>query len=390
MSKSLQQSGTMLVGKRIIFVLFSFEIGGAERQALYLAHYLQTTCKAYVEVWAFCNPGRLIEMCEEYGIKWRLIPLKIAFDNKQVIINTIYLGMKLWLARRDILMPYMTAANIYCGLIWRLTGARVCVWNQRNAGIERLNPFFEKMAAKNASVLVSNSQQGADFLISTYQVRSQNVYVIHNGVKFDLAGNEMRDTTDGGEQSEIVACMVANLHPGKDHETLIRAWALAVKQINRPARLLIAGRFDSTFDQLQELVKELGVEHTVTFLGSVKDIPNLLFSTDLGILLSPFSNYEGIPNTILEYMLAGLPVIGTDIPGIREALGRQNYEFLAPIGASDKIAQLIIRLANDRDLRRTVGSKNIERAMTNFSLEKMCNASINIIINGISLGKKGY
>ncbi len=132
--------------------------------------------------------------------------------------------------------------------------------------------------------------------------------------------------------------MVANLHPGKDHETLLKAWALAVKQIKQPARLLLAGRFDNNYQKLSELVSQLEIEFYVTFLEQVDDIASLLRSSDLGILLSPFLNWEGTSNAILEYMLAGLPVIATDTPAIRDIVGPDNIDFLVPVGSISELA----------------------------------------------------
>lgn len=366
-----------LSGKRIIFVLFSFELGGAERQALYLARHLQNVQQAEVEVWAFCNPGRLVEICNEYKIKWRLIPLKLQFDNRQTIINALRLGFALRAARPDILLPYMTPANIYCGLAWRFTGAKVCIWNQRNAGIEKINLYYENKAAQNVSAVIANSQQGAEYMIDSFQVPFAKMHVVHNGVTFDEDAEPK--TTGRADGNEFAACMVANLQAGKDHATLFKAWALAIPKMDRPARLLVAGRFDATHTMLQQLVRELNIEKSVEFLGPVKNIPALLHSVDVGILLSPFSNWEGIPNAVLEYMLAGLPVIATNVPGIRDALGPENDEFLVPIGDAQRVSQLLTRMAEDAPLRQRTGSRNKQRAIKEFSLSRMCEETTRII-----------
>jgi glycosyltransferase involved in cell wall biosynthesis len=381
MAKSIQKTKDSLNGKRVIFVLFSFELGGAERQALYLARYLQDVCKAQVEVWAFCNPGRLIEICVEFGIKWRLIPLKLNFDKRQIIINSIELWVALRKAHPDILLPYLTPANIYCGLIWRFTGAKVCIWNQRSAGVERVDAYFEKIALNNVTTIISNSKQGADYLSHSFNIDQRRIHVIPNGVLLSSPQKTMEiwRNESGVVEGEFVACMVANLHGGKDHETLLRAWSIARKSIKQGAHLLLAGRFDATYEELQALVRELQIEHNVSFLGQVNDISGLLHIADLGILLSPFSNWEGTANVILEYMNAGLPVISTDIPAIRETVGTENYPYLVPIKDYNKTAQLIIGLANDAKLRKQIGKRNLERVVTEFTLEKMLHRHTKVI-----------
>ncbi len=49
-------------------------------------------------------------------------------------------------ARPDVLLPYTMPANIACGLVWRLTGARACLWNQRDAGLQRFGRKLERAA----------------------------------------------------------------------------------------------------------------------------------------------------------------------------------------------------------------------------------------------------
>lgn len=183
MDKSSSDLQRLLCGKRIIFILYSMEVGGAERQALYLARYLQDICLAEVEIWAFCNPGRLVDICDEYHIKWRLIPIKIGFNHRRIILNSICLGIALLLARPQILLPYMTPANVYCGLSWRFTAAKVCIWNQRNAGHTIYNLEFEKKAAHKVTALVANTELGADFIRNTYNLSPKGVHVIHNGIE---------------------------------------------------------------------------------------------------------------------------------------------------------------------------------------------------------------
>ena len=67
-------SDSTLKGRRIVFVLFNLELGGAERQALILARHLVEHEQAAVEVWGFNKPGPVAQLCEQLGVAWRLIP----------------------------------------------------------------------------------------------------------------------------------------------------------------------------------------------------------------------------------------------------------------------------------------------------------------------------
>ena len=115
--------------------------------------------------------------------------------------------------------------------------------------------------------------------------------------------------------------MVANLHVYKDHATLLRAWQLVVPRLaatGRSAVLVLAGRPESSAPTVSALADELGIAQSVRFAGPVDDVTGLLSAVDLGVLCT---RTEGSPNAVLEYMAAGLPIAGTELPAVRECVG---------------------------------------------------------------------
>jgi glycosyltransferase involved in cell wall biosynthesis len=166
--------------------------------------------------------------------------------------------------------------------------------------------------------------------------------------------------------------MVANLTHQKDHTTLLRAWRAVVDQSSDRTSapiLLLAGYFGDAYDALRRLAQELRLGKTVRFLGQVHDISGLLSAIDIGVLSSPG---EGSPNGVLECMAAGLPVVGTDIPGIREAVGPDGFPYLAPPDDADALAARILTLAADPAARARAGSANQRRIETTFTPAIMC------------------
>jgi glycosyltransferase involved in cell wall biosynthesis len=61
---------------------------------------------------------------------------------------------------------------------------------------------------------------------------------------------------------------------------------------------------------------------------------------------------------VLEYMAAGLPVVGTDIPGIREIMGEEGGRFLAPPDDAEGLAAALLELVTNPEIRRAAGSEN--------------------------------
>src|SRR5207248_3814804 len=99
-------------------------------------------------------------------------------------------------------------------------------------------------------------------------------------------------------------------------------------------------------------VRELNLGEKVRFLGTRKDVAQLLHGADLFLLTSVS---EGIPLTVIEAMAAGLPVVATDVGGLREVVADGLTGLLAPAKDAAALADCVWRLAGDPELRRRMG-----------------------------------
>jgi glycosyltransferase involved in cell wall biosynthesis len=381
-----------LAGIRLIIVLGPLELGGSERQALLFARYLASEQRADVQVWGTMGkPGRVAALCDEYGIPWRIVPHPWATGrvNRPKVLARF--ARLLRQARPDVILPYMEMPNLTCGLVWRLTGARLCVWNQRDDGIARIGTRYETLATRLTPRFIANSVHGADYLVKTLGVQPERVHVVHNGV--ELAPPEA-DRAAWRRRLGIcndcfAACMVANLTDYKDHVTLLHAWRLVVdclKEEGRSAVLLLAGRFDTTHESLKALAFDLELGRGVRFLGQIKDVPGLLGASDAGVFCS---NSEGSPNSVLESMAAGLAIAGTDIPAMREALSAENHALLAPAKDAASLAACILKLASDAEVRARLGAANRRRVEAEFSPRRMCVETLEVIAGGLREAERG-
>jgi hypothetical protein len=204
----------MLHGRRIVFVLGNLELGGAERQALILARYLSEHEQAVVQVWGFNKTGPVATMCDRQGLPWHVIQFPFAGPRWKQLRGLISVAAALRKTKPDLLLPYTFGPNIVCGLIWRWTGARACVWNQRDEGIVPYGSAVARWAAKHTPRFISNSFGGARFLIEKLGVDETSVTVIRNGfetVTPQLDRRAWREQLAVDDRS-FVACMVANLH----------------------------------------------------------------------------------------------------------------------------------------------------------------------------------
>lgn len=115
---------------------------------------------------------------------------------------------------------------------------------------------------------------------------------------------------------DVLFSVVAELAPGKNHETVLRALA----RNGDPAyHLAFAG--DGPYrPRLEQLVAELGLGEQVRFLGSVRDVRPLMLASAATVLLS---RREGLSRSVLESLSLGVPVVGSTARGVRDLVGPQ-------------------------------------------------------------------
>ncbi|MFO1491406.1 MAG: glycosyltransferase family 4 protein [Kiritimatiellia bacterium] len=132
-----------------------------------------------------------------------------------------------------------------------------------------------------------------------------------------------------------LAVMVARLDPEKDVATFLRAVAAA--RTDCPSLQAVIAGDGVERGMLESLSDRLGLSGRVTFLGDFQAVPALLRRCTAGVL-TPSAN-EGMSNTLLEYMAAGLPVIATDCGGNREVVEHGRTGFITAAGDAESIAR---------------------------------------------------
>jgi glycosyltransferase involved in cell wall biosynthesis len=378
-----------LEGLRVVIVLKWAGLGGAERQALLLARHLVEVEGAVVEVRALNDAdGRARELFRKAGIPWVARRGRWRGSLPRTFARLARAAVFLRDARPDVLLPYCDVPNVVCGLVWRSAGARTCVWNQRDRLPFTLGDRLAGRAARGTPVIVSNSEHGAEF-VAAHGAPRERIRVIPNGVHLPppAASREEWRRVLGVEESDLVVSSLSHFYAHKDHETLLAGWqrALARADGNRPSfTLVLAGRPEGRRAVLDVLARDLGVVDRVRFVGDVDDVAGLLEASDLSVLSSPA---EGCSNAVLESMAAGLPVVGTDVPGIRDALGEDQGEFLVPVGDADALAAALSRLCEDGALRRAVGQRNAERQRAIYGSERMLDETVTAIVDGLEASR---
>lgn len=362
--------------KRILIVLENTGRGGAETQALLLSGGL--IAKGFdVHVVSFgTEKGAYWPNFEKSGAKLHqtkfnaklLLP---PFETiKSRLIYLKYSCQFIRIIRKinpAVILPFTYPPNIIGTRLWKWTNVKACYWNQRDEGRLFDGNAWQIKALENCSGIISNSKEGALFL---EQYTSQTITIIHNGVILPKTNR----ATPNSEKISVV--MIANLHGYKDHLTLLKAWKLVMQAEEKmPLELLLAGKNGDTATVISQFIQENQLENSVQYLGVVTDVPKLLASCTIGVFSS---TKEGLPNGILECMAVGLPVVATRIDGAEEALG-ENCSFLAEPYNAPALAEMLLQLIRNPDLRKKAGNQNLERIQKMFAVDKMINHYISVL-----------
>ena len=151
----------------------------------------------------------------------------------------------------------------------------------------------------------------------------------------------------------------------KGHRYLLAAAATFTSRSPRPV-LLVAGRTGNATRELEALHAELELGDQARLLGYREDVPQILAAADLFVFPSLF---EGIGGAVIEAMAAGLAVVASDIPAMREILEPGGNALLVPVGDAEALAVAIERLLDDTATAARYGQRSRAIFETRFTLD---------------------
>lgn len=227
---------------------------------------------------------------------------------------------------------------------------------------------LEYLGGRFTHVLFTQSEEDAATARRHALCRGGTIEAIGNGsdpARFhpataDDAGRVALRGALGADDATPVIVMIGRLVAEKGYPELFEAMR------NVDARLWIVGerlksdhaqRIDALIDAVQ---RDPVLGTRIQFLGYRHDVPDLLRAADIFTLPS---HREGMPRSIVEAMLSGLPVVATDIRGSREEVVEGETGHLVPLGDVAALSQALQRLAKDPALRRKLGAAGRERAL---------------------------
>lgn len=186
-----------------------------------------------------------------------------------------------------------------------------------------------------------------------------------------LKREQLRDKF--GFSGKQVFLYSGRLVKGKGLELLVKAMADVVK-INKDAMLVVIGS-GNLEDNFKKMVNTSGLENCVRCEGVVENVCEYLNAADIFIFPSL---REGMPNSLLEAMACGLPVIASRIGGVVDVVEDGKSGILFEAGDVSGLASAMIRFLKDTELRQRLGAEARKRIVDNFSIEKVADEYIKL------------
>lgn len=337
---------------RVLHVIGSFDGGGAERVLLTLLHRL-TGCAQALAVGA---EGSLLPLVPD------TIPVFRATTERELadlmaawrpdLVHT-------WLDG-SLLTAIVPAAHLGLPLVHRLYNISSVMAAHDDRGCRHQRLMAQALEA--ATRVCALSSAAADDAVAYYGIVRPEV--IANG--FPLAGNRSNVAHVAKSTSGHVVLAVGRLSPEKGHACLIEAMARLTGK-HPLVELWIAG-VGARESQLRELAQSAGVGPRVKFLGFCEDVTALHAAAD--IFACP-SLTEGFGNAVAEAVIAGMPVVASDLPAIRsDVLAGSSAALLVPPGDVEALAAALDRVLSDA-LVRAVLARAAYATANRLSVDRM-------------------
>jgi len=231
--------------------------------------------------------------------------------------------------------------------------------------------MLNRWTTSKADAVLTVSRDAARMMHDEWAVAIDKLHTIPNGV--DTQHFRPADNADevvrirrqlGLRPTDHIAICVANLLPIKGIDVLLRAWRQVV-MADRQAHLLLVG--DGPLrSELEQLTAELQCTHTVRFLGHTDRAAELLRSADLFVLPS---RYESCSNATLEAMASGLPVVASDVGGMRELVTPNTTGWLVPSESPGDLAHTLLTVLIHRSIRERIGQAARHDTVNRFSID---------------------
>lgn len=368
--------------RKVLYLNHVAKLGGAE---FALARLLEAMDRSKIEpLVVLAESGPFEEELKRIGVEYRIIGLgeeirelrKGSVSAKTIFSRSAGLfGYAIKIARFareqrvDLIHTNSMKAHFYGGLAGRLARIPV-VWHVRDYIDESYLPSTAvKMVRTLARVLPSRIVAVSQSVLVQVHLPAYSPkgrYIYDGLTSRELPEKASRNRADSWPAVPKVG-IVGSLRPWKGQHIFLKAAAEVLRRGYDAEFIVVGGVLFGEEDYeayLKRLTKELGLGSRVRFLGFRRDVSKILDTLD--ILVHASTSADPCPNTVLEGMAAGLPIIGTRGGGVPELLAN-DCGVLTPMGDEEALADAIAELLENPSRAHTMAGNGFTSVRNNFT-----------------------
>ena len=361
---------------RVLCIISSLGVGGAEGQLVSLVTGLDRH-KFDPAICCLSSAGPNRSALDEAGIPVATMGFSGFGDLHRhpfrVVLPILRLARFIRRFRPDIIHGFLFWAYVLGTIVGKLAGTPAIVTSRRSLAVFKVSSprylFLESIANRLTDVIVANSQAVRQDTIQQEHLAPAKVMSIYNGIEVTryrvLPKDDLRRSLGLAGKGPIVG-VIASFIRYKGHQCFFDAWPMVAKRHPNAVALLIGD--GPTRREFEDRVEAEELSQSVRFLGTRRDIPDLLALVDLAV--HP-SLTEGFSNAILEAMAAGKPVVATAVGGNPEAVIDRVTGLLVPAMDSRALSEAILWLIEHPVEAAAFGRAGQERAARSFDREVM-------------------
>lgn len=231
---------------------------------------------------------------------------------------------------------------------------------------------LERWLARGSDALVAVSPEVRDDLVALGVAPAEKIAVVRLGLDFEsrlaaTAGSRERLRRELSiPDHAFVVSWLGRMTEIKRADDLLHAFAVLADDLP-DAHILVVG--DGPLRSgLEELSRALGIAERTHFTGFREDVGVIYAASDAVALTSA---NEGTPVSVIEAQAAGLPVVSTDVGGVRDVVADGASGFVVDRGDVAAVADRLARLAGDRDLAARLGAAGRDRALARYGVPRL-------------------
>jgi len=358
---------------KIVHILLSLEMGGAERMAVDLA--LGQVRRGHRVSMVVLKPGpdrTFANALSDARIECSIVPKKEGLDAK--LTPRITASLLRW--RAQVVHTHNRVPLIYGALAGRAIGAKVIHTRHGAAVGSTGETHLRRIGGLLVHAYVGVSASAAAVAREAGDARSDKIQVIENGVdverfSFDTRGRERIRRTVGIPSDAWVLGSVGRLVADKNYGLLLRA---AAPLLGERSRLLMVGDGVEK-ESLQAEARQLGIEPFVHFVGPQRDIAAYLSAMDVFVLSS---RTEGLPIALLEAMSNARPIVSTAVGGIPAVIEDGKNGSLVPANSEPELRAALQSFRETPARAEALGRAARTLAFERYGMDRMVEAYLDL------------